>query len=76
VVATDPKDIPFLVDLIEDQHRGQRVFVVGHSNTIGPIVTALGGEAPAEIADSEYDNLFIVTVPRFGPVSTLRLHDR
>lgn len=76
VVATDPKDVPYLVELIEDEHRGGKVFVVGHSNTIGPIVQALGGEAPDEVDDAEYDNVFIVTVPRFGPVSTLRLRDR
>lgn len=76
VVEADPKDVAGLVELIEDEHRGATVFVVGHSNTIGPIVQALGGEAPAEVADTEYDNVFIVTVPRFGPVSTLRLRDR
>lgn len=73
VVATDPKDVPLLVDLIRSTHRGRVVFVVGHSNTIGKIVQALGGEAPDQVGDDEYDNVFIVTVPRFGPVSTLHL---
>lgn len=76
VVEADPKDAAGLAELIADEHRGATVFVVGHSNTIGPIVQALGGEAPDEVADAEYDNVFIVTVPRFGPVSTLRLRDR
>lgn len=75
VLEVDPKDAAGLAEVIEDEHRGGRVFVVGHSNTIGPIVQALGGDAPDEVADTEYDNVFIVTVPRFGPVSTLRLRD-
>lgn len=75
VEVTDPKDIAHLVELIEDEHRGDTVFVVGHSNTIGLVVQGLGGEAPAEVDESEYDNLFIVTVPRFGRASTLHLRD-
>ncbi len=76
IVTADPKDVAALAEAIEDQHRGERVFVVGHSNTIGPIVQALGGEAPAEVADTEYDNVFIVSVPRVGPATTLRIRDR
>ena len=76
VVATDPKDIPHLIDLIRDQHRGATVFVVGHSNTIGKIVQALGGQAPDLIPDDEYDNVFIVSQPRFGAAHTLHLRSR
>jgi len=76
VVTADPKDAAGLAERVVDDHHGGKVFVVGHSNTIGPIVQALGGEAPAEVPDTEYDNVFIVTVPRFGPVTTLRVRDR
>jgi broad specificity phosphatase PhoE len=73
VVATDPKDVAYLVGLIHHDHRGQTVFVVGHSNTIGKVVQGLGGEAPDAVPDGEYDNIYIVSDPRFGPTSTLHL---
>jgi phosphohistidine phosphatase SixA len=37
------------------------VLVVGHSNTVPEVIKGLGVETPAIVAESEYDNLFIVT---------------
>lgn len=56
---------------IRSNDAGGVVLVVGHSNTVPLIVRALGGTAP-EIADSEYANLFIVTVPGTGTARTVR----
>lgn len=39
------------------------ILVVGHSNTVTQIVTALGVAAPAELCDSQYSQLFRVAVP-------------
>jgi broad specificity phosphatase PhoE len=50
------------------------VLVVGHSNTVPAIVKDLGAATPVSIADSEYDNLFVVTAGA-SPV-VLRLHYR
>jgi phosphohistidine phosphatase SixA len=36
------------------------VLVVGHSNTVPEVMTALGVTPPVTIDDSEFDNLFIV----------------
>jgi broad specificity phosphatase PhoE len=44
-----------------------RVLIVGHSNTVPALLTALGSPLPVTIADDEFDNLFVV-VP--GPAST------
>lgn len=50
------------------------VLVVGHSNTIVPTIEKLGGPSPGTIRDTEFDNLFILTL---GPKpSLLRLHYR
>jgi broad specificity phosphatase PhoE len=49
------------------------VLVVGHSNTVPQILEALGVEGVA-IADSEYDNLFLVT--RGASPSLVRLRYR
>ena len=46
--------------------------VVGHSNTVGETIAALGITDPVKIGDADYDNLFIV-VPGTKP-ALLRLH--
>lgn len=54
------------------KHRGKVVLVVGHSNTVPAILRGLGViDAPA-IVDSDYDNLFIVTVPETGAPRVVR----
>ncbi len=50
---------------------GRGVLVVGHSNTVGPIVRALGGPTVGELCDSQYATLFVV-VPQRGGVATTR----
>lgn len=37
------------------------------------LLQGLGGEAPDAVPDGEYDNIYIVSDPRFGPTSTLHL---
>jgi 2,3-bisphosphoglycerate-dependent phosphoglycerate mutase len=54
-------------------HRGSRVLIVGHSNTIPDIVDRLAGEKLPPIADGDYDDLYVVATPTFGPASVLRL---
>ncbi|HUF25961.1 MAG TPA: phosphoglycerate mutase family protein [Gemmatimonadaceae bacterium] len=54
------------------RHRGEVVLVVGHSNTIGAIARALGGEAPASLEDGDYDNLYVVTADGRGPARIVR----
>lgn len=61
-----------VADRVLAEQRGRTSLVVGHSNTIPLIVRALGGSAPDQLEDHEYDNLFIVTIPSSGPVITLR----
>jgi broad specificity phosphatase PhoE len=45
---------------------GKGVLVVGHSNTVPDIVKALSGSAVPAITDTEYDHIFIVTIPTSG----------
>jgi broad specificity phosphatase PhoE len=44
------------------EHADGTVVVVGHSNTVGAIIRALGGPDVGDIADAEYDNLFVLTI--------------
>lgn len=70
----DVDNLQVAVNQIVERHKGQIVVIVGHSNTIAPMIAELGGskKLPA-IAEGEYDNLYIVTIPWFGKVKTLRL---
>ena len=50
---------------IRQEYAGRAVVVVGHSNTLLPLITALGATAQvASISDEEYDNLFVVRLPK------------
>ena len=46
---------------------GEVVLVVGHSNTVGPIITALGGPKMGNICDSQYSNLYILQLTAPAP---------
>jgi phosphohistidine phosphatase SixA len=50
------------------------VLVVGHSNTVPEVLKALGVTAPIKIDDSEFDNLFVVTMGT--PPTMVRLRFR
>ncbi len=63
-----------LAHRIREEHRGQTVLVVSHSNTTPAIIDALGaGPAPA-IDERQYDDLFVVTLPAKGKARLLQLH--
>ena len=53
-------------------HAGGVVLVVGHSNTMPAIVTALGAPQPPPICDSEYDDLYVVTLAPSAPPHVIR----
>jgi len=55
---------------IRERHLGRTVLVVGHSNTIPPIMAALGAPALPDICDGTYDQLFILVL-RDGVASGL-----
>ncbi|NDK54613.1 SixA phosphatase family protein [Pontibacter fetidus] len=60
-------DFNALKQQILQNNAGKTVVVVGHSNTILPIVEALGAKKPfAEVADSKYDHIFKVTIKADG----------
>lgn len=54
-------------------HPGGVVVVAGHSNTLGPILEALGAPVIDAIGDGDYDNLFVATVYAPGKAAVIRL---
>jgi broad specificity phosphatase PhoE len=62
-----------LVNQIHTTHRGKTIFIAGHNNTVPAIASALSGEAFPPIPETEYDNLFIVTIYRYGKAKVTKL---
>jgi len=62
-----------LLAQIRAQHSGQTIFIVGHNNTVPEIIAAAGGPQYEIIPESEYDNLFIVTIYRTGKAKVVKM---
>jgi broad specificity phosphatase PhoE len=58
---------------IRSDHSGQTVLVVGHSNTTRDVIKQLGVVDPPAIADSQFDDLFIVTITEGAAPSLVSL---
>ena len=48
------------------------VLVVGHSNTVPAVITALGAGSIPAIKETEFDNIYIVTVSGPGKATVIR----
>ena len=66
-------DFDTLIGDIFTKHCGGTVLVVGHSNTVGRIIAAAGGPSMPDLADDEFDNLFVLQV-RGDAADLLHLH--
>lgn len=66
-------DVAGVVRRIRRDHRGARVLVIGHSSTVPEIVEALSGFRPPDLADEEYDVLFVVTLSGSAPATVYSL---
>jgi broad specificity phosphatase PhoE len=63
-----------LINQIWANNTGQVVLVAGHSNTVPVIVRKLSGISIAAIDETDFDNLYVVIVPRWwGRAKVLRL---
>jgi broad specificity phosphatase PhoE len=62
-----------LVKQILTNHRGETIFVAGHNNTIPALVSTLSGDQYPTIPESEFDNVYIVTIYRFGKAKVVKL---
>ncbi len=73
VTQVDARNTADLVKQIRAQSAGQVVFITGHNNTVPEIIAALGGPKLPIIPETEYDNLFILTVMGDGSAKLLKL---
>ena len=73
VNVINSKNTADLLAQIRSQNSGQTVFIAGHNNTVPEIIEALGGPKYPTIPETEYDNLFIVTVYRTGQAKVVKM---
>jgi broad specificity phosphatase PhoE len=76
VQIADHTDTEDFMDHVRDEHAGQIVLIVSHSNTIAPLIDELHGSKnlPA-FGPDDFGELYIVTIPRpLGKVKTLRFN--
>lgn len=62
----------WVTDVVQRVRKGGVSVVVGHSNTYGPVIKALGGPDIEEIADPRYDDVFILTIQDGKPTRMIR----
>src|ERR1043166_63371 len=73
LTIVNSKNTSDLIAQLRAQHSGQTIFIAGHNNTVPEIITALGGPQYPIIPESEYDNLFIVTIYRTGKAKVVKM---
>jgi len=73
VTIVNSKSTADLLAQIRAQHSGQTIFVAGHNNTVPEVIAALGGPQYPIIPETEYDNLYLVTVYRRGKSKVVKM---
>ena len=74
VNAYDPADTESVLETILKNHKGQIILVVAHSNTVPELIANLGASKNVPpIAQQEFDNIYIISIPWFGKTKTIRL---
>lgn len=70
----DPDDNDAVLETILKNHKGKIILVVGHSDTLPTLIADLGASKQVPpIAENEYDNIYLVSIPWFGKTKTIRL---
>jgi phosphohistidine phosphatase SixA len=73
VTRVDAKETAALVKQIRSRNAGQVIFIAGHNNTVPEIIAAMGGPPLPIIPETEYDNLYILTVYSDGPAKLIKM---
>jgi broad specificity phosphatase PhoE len=74
VLTYDASDTEAIIESIVKEYKGRIVLVVGHSDTVPQMIANMGASKNVPpIAENEYDNIYLVTIPWFGKTKTIRL---
>ena len=71
--VVEAQKTPDLVQMLRALKPGEVVFLAGHNNSVPEIVAGLGGPKMPIIPETEYDNLFILTVQGDGSAKLLKM---
>jgi len=63
LLAYEQTDVDGVVKEIQQKHPKEVVMVVGHRSTVPKILKQFGATEPVALESSEYDSLFILTLP-------------
>ena len=63
LLAYEQTDVDGVVKEIRQKHPTEVVMVVGHRSTVPEILKQFGASEPVALGSSEYDSLFILTLP-------------
>ena len=73
LIKVEAKETPELVKQIRARGAGQTIFIAGHNNSVPEIIAAMGGPQLPIIPETEYDNLYILTVQSDGSAKLLKM---
>lgn len=74
VQVVDASNVRGLADMILREYKGKIVLVITDSDALPQLIRRFqGSKKLPPIADNEHDNLYIVSIPWYGKVKTLRL---
>lgn len=62
ITQVEAKKTSELVEQIRARPAGQTIFIAGHNNTVPEIIAALGGPSLPIIPETDFDNLYILTI--------------
>ncbi len=72
--AYDAADTERFIEELVREYKGKIILVVGHSNTVPAMIGNMGASKKVPpIAENEYDNIYLVSIPWFGKTKTIRL---
>jgi broad specificity phosphatase PhoE len=73
VNKVEAKETTELVKQIRARGAGEVVLIAGHNNTVPEIIAAMGGPKLPIIPETEYDNLYILTIQSDGSTKLLKM---
>lgn len=73
VTQVEARQTAELLKQLRARKTGEVIFIAGHNNTVPEIIAALGGPQMPIIPETEYDNLFILTVNSDGTAKLFKM---
>jgi broad specificity phosphatase PhoE len=72
-IVLSATDLSSTASRLVREHRGGTVLYLGHSNTLPQLIRELSGKQIEAIPDDDFGEIYVLSVPRFGSASLVRL---